>query len=172
MTRRDGRRLTPDDLVDLEEIKRCKYAYLRCLDQKDWDGLRDVLTEDATAAYSGGRYTYAGRDEIVAFVSRNMGRERFHSSHRAHHPEITLDGDAAEATWALEDMVYDDEWDFLLVGAAFYEDRYLRTAEGWRIAHTGYRRSFEFTLPTSEVPGFSLTASWWGTGGQSSLPVM
>lgn len=164
--------MTPEDLCVHEEIKRAKYAYLRCLDQKDWDGLAQVLAPDATAAYSGGRYTYAGRDEIVEFLRRNMGREQFHSSHRVHHPEITVDGDTAEATWALEDMVLDTEWGFLLMGAAFYQDRYVRDGDRWLIQHTGYRRSFEFTLPTSSVEGFAVTASWWGTDGQSSLPVM
>jgi len=164
--------MTPDELTDLEHIKRLKYAYLRCLDQKDWDGLRELLVEDATAAYSGGRYTYRGRDEIVGFVERNMGREQFHSSHRAHHPEITLEGDRAEATWALEDIVVDSEWSFLLIGAAFYEDVYVRTGATWQIQHTGYRRSFEMTLPTTSIEGFALTASWWGSDGQSSLPVM
>ena len=164
--------MTPEELDDREAIKALKYAYLRCLDQKNWDELGTLLAEDATAAYSGGKYTYAGREEIVAFVSRNMGREQFHSSHRAHHPEIRLDGDRAEATWALEDIVLDSEWDFLLVGAAFYEDVYERIDGRWLIQHTGYRRSFEFTLPTTSIAGFSLTASWWGTDGQSSLPVM
>lgn len=164
--------MTPDELTDLEHIKRLKYAYLRCLDQKDWQGLGELLVDDATAAYSGGRYTYRGRDEIVGFVERNMGREQFHSSHRAHHPEITLEGDRAEATWALEDIVIDSEWNFLLIGAAFYEDVYVRVGEHWRIQHTGYRRSFEMTLPTTSIEGFALTASWWGTDGRSSLPVM
>lgn len=164
--------MTLEEMDDREAIKALKYAYLRCLDQKNWDELGSLLVEDATAAYSGGKYTYAGRDEIVAFVSRNMGREQFHSSHRAHHPEIRLDGDRAEATWALEDIVIDSEWDFLLIGAAFYEDRYVRVDGRWLIEHTGYRRSFEFTLPTTSIAGFALTASWWGTDGQSSLPVM
>lgn len=164
--------MTPEELTDLEEIKRLKYAYLRCLDTKDWTALADLLCEEATAAYSGGRYTYEGRDEIVAFVERNMGREEFHSSHRAHHPEITLDGDRAEATWALEDMVVDSEWRFLLVGAAFYSDTYVRRDGRWLILHTGYRRSFELTMPMDSIEGISLTASWWGTDGRSSLPVM
>ena len=160
-----------EQLIAIEEIKRLKYAYLRCLDQKDFAGLHDLFTDDATAAYSGGRYVYEGRDAIVSFISTNMGREAFHSSHRVHHPEIDVDGDRATATWALDDVVVDADWDFILVGAAFYEDAYLRTADGWRITHTGYRRSFEFVLPTSSIEGYSLTASWWATGGQSSLPV-
>lgn len=166
-----GERLTPEDLVDLEEVKRVKYAYLRCLDTKDWDGLAATLTPDATAAYSGGRYTCAGRDEIVDFARRNMGREAFHSSHRVHQPEIAVDGDTATATWALDDVVLDTEWGFLLMGAAFYSDEYRRTPEGWRISHTGYRRTFETVLPTSSIEGFAVTASWWGTDGRSSLPV-
>lgn len=163
---------TLDELNDLEAIKAVKYAYLRCLDQKNWDELATLLCDDATAAYSGGKYTYTGRDEIVGFVAKNMGREQFHSSHRAHHPEIRLDGDRAEATWALEDIVVDSEWSFLLIGAAFYEDVYVRVDGRWLIQHTGYRRSFEFTLPTTSIEGFAITASWWGTDGQSSLPVM
>lgn len=161
-----------DELSDLEAVKRLKYAYLRCLDQKDWDELRTLFCDDATAAYSGGRYTYTGAEQIVSFVEKNMGREQFHSSHRAHHPEITLQGDRAEATWALEDIVVDSEWNFLLIGAAFYEDVYRRVDGTWLIEHTGYRRSFEMTMPTSSIEGFALTASWWGTDGQSSLPVM
>ena len=46
-----GRKLERMDLVALEEIKRLKYRYLRCIDTKDWDGLADVLTADAVADY-------------------------------------------------------------------------------------------------------------------------
>ena len=40
----------------------------------------------------------------------------------------------------------------LIQGAAFYEDTYVRTADGWRISATGYRRSFEYLVPTSDLP--------------------
>jgi len=29
--------MTPADLVEIELIKRLKYKYMRCLDQKRWD---------------------------------------------------------------------------------------------------------------------------------------
>ncbi|HTO01549.1 MAG TPA: nuclear transport factor 2 family protein, partial [Microthrixaceae bacterium] len=98
------------NLKDIEDIKRIKYAYLRCLDQKDWDGMVELLAPDATAAYSAGKYSFDGRVEIIDFVSRNMSRDGFHSSHKVHHPEIDIDGDRASATWALEDTVIDSEW--------------------------------------------------------------
>ncbi len=31
--------MTPDELVEIEAIKRLKYAYSRCLDTKAWDEL-------------------------------------------------------------------------------------------------------------------------------------
>ena len=42
-------------------------------------------------------------------------------------------------------------------GAAFYEDRYVRTPEGWRIKHTGYRRTFEMSYDLSDLPGLKIT---------------
>lgn len=163
---------TVDDLLDLEAIKRVKYAYLRCLDQKRWDELAGLFTEDAVASYSGGKYTYEGRDEIVAFLVRNMGAETMHSSHRCHHPEIDLTGpDTATGVWALEDVVVMTDWELTVRGAAFYTDDYRKVDGRWLIERTGYKRTYEEIQPRGNVEGLKLTASWWTTGGQSELPV-
>lgn len=163
--------MTLDDLVQLEAIKRLKYAYVRCLDQKLWEQMRELFVPDATAAYSGGKYHYEGRDEIIGFMQRNMDRPAFHTSHRMHHPEIDVDGDSATAIWAMEDVNVDTEWDFYLTGAGFYEDRYRRVDGRWLIEHTGYRRTFETIVPLSKA-GITVTASWWNTNGQSTLDVV
>jgi hypothetical protein len=84
----EGAPMTPDDLVEHEAIKRLKYKYLRCLDQKLWDEMVGCFTADAVAEYSGGKYSYQGRDAILDFLRRSMGAETFLSSHRCHHPEI------------------------------------------------------------------------------------
>ncbi len=164
-------RLTPDDLVSIHEIERLKYAYLRCLDQKLWDEMVECFTPDAVAEYSGGKYSYAGRDAILAFLRKSMGAETFLSSHRCHHPEIELTGpNTATATWALEDVVIEEKWGITIRGAAFYRDEYVKEAGGWRIRRTGYKRTYEEIQPRKDVPGLRLTASWWGTGGRSELP--
>ena len=31
----------------------------------------------------------------------------------------------------------------MLIGAAFYHDRYRRTADGWKISATGYDRTYD-----------------------------
>jgi hypothetical protein len=74
--------MTPDDLVEIELIKRLKYKYARCLDQKLWSEMAECFTVDAHAAYSGGGYSFDGRDAIVDFLTRSMGAETFLSSHK------------------------------------------------------------------------------------------
>jgi ketosteroid isomerase-like protein len=158
-----------DDLLDIEAIKRVKYKYLRCLDQKLWEEMAEVLTDDAVASYSGGKYSFEGREAIIDFLVRSMGAETFHSSHRVHHPEIDLNGDGtALATWAMDDVVVMTDWNLTVRGAAFYVDEYRKVGDEWKISHTGYKRSYE-EMQSRDVPGLRLTASWWATGGVSEL---
>jgi hypothetical protein len=157
------------DLEAIEAIKRVKYKYMRCLDQKRWDEIRECFTDDATAAYSGGKYAYEGREAIVGFLEKSMGAESFLSCHRVSHPEIEIDGDTATGTWALEDTVIEEAWGLTIRGAAFYEDRYVKTPDGWKIQHTGYKRTYEEIQPRAGVEGLKLTAHWWKTGGVSEL---
>lgn len=160
------------DLVALEEIKQLKYRYMRCIDLKLWDEIAECFTEDATAAYSGGKYRFEGRDAIIGFLREAMGAESFHSSHSVGHPEITLKGDAsATGIWKLDDVVVDTRFGIEIRGAAFYEDEYARGADGtWRIRLTGYKRIYEQIVSRGDTPSLKLTASLWSTGGQSELP--
>ena len=157
------------DLAEIEAIKRLKYKYMRCLDQKRWAEIGECFHEDATAAYSGGKYSFEGRAAIVAFLEKSMGAESFLSCHRVSHPEIDVTGNTATGQWALEDTVIETQWGITIRGAAFYEDRYVKTADGWRIQHTGYLRTYEEIQPRGNVEGLKLTAHWWKTGGQSEL---
>jgi len=159
-----------EDLVEIEQIKRVKYKYMRCLDQKRWDEMRDVFTDDAVAGYSGGKYHFDGRDEILSFLERSMGADTFHSSHRIHQPEIDLTGpDTATGTWAMDDVVVMTDWELTVRGAAFYEDEYRKVDGEWRISRTGYKRTYEEMQPRGNVEGLRLTASWWTTGGMSEI---
>jgi len=162
--------LTAGTLVEHEHIKRLKYAYLRCIDQKRYDELRTLLLDDATASYGGGRHSYDGADAIVAFIANAMGDPGVHSSHHCHHPEIELSS-ASEAvgTWALEDTVIDTRFDVTIHGAAFYEDHYRKVEGRWLIAQTGYRRTYEEIFPRSSIEGLRMTGSWWATDGRSEL---
>jgi hypothetical protein len=167
-----GGEVTPADLVEIELIKRLKYRYMRCLDQKRWDEMADCFTDDAIAEYSGGKYAFEGRDAILDFFRAAMGSTSFLSSHRVHHPEIDLTGPTtARGTWALEDVVVDARRDFSLRGAAFYTDEYVKSGDRWRIKRTSYLRTYEEVQMRSQLTPPQLTASWWDTEGRSQLPL-
>jgi hypothetical protein len=160
--------VTPADLVDLELLRQLKHRYCRLLDTKQFDALGALFVDDGTASYGGGAITLTGRDDIVAFLHRAMGSEQVLTSHLVGHPELELTGpDTATGSWALQDVVVHEEHGVAIRGASYYDDRYTRTAEGWRIAHTGYKRLYEEIAPRPE--GTRTTASWWGTAGRSSL---
>jgi hypothetical protein len=142
-----------DLLVDIEAIKQLKYRYLRTLDLRLWDEFAECFIPDATGAY-GGR-NFADRDSLVAYMRENM-TDGLISMHQAHHPEIEVDGDRATGTWYLHDKIMVPEFDYLLEGAAFYSDVYVRTPDGWRIASTGYRRTFEMSWSSKDVASLKI----------------
>jgi hypothetical protein len=133
-----------DKAADTESIALLKYRYLRALDTKDWPAFADTLTEDVTGDY-GDRRHFTNRTELVDYMRSNIGPGVI-TEHRVTHPEIIVDGDEANAMWYLQDRVIVAEFNFMLIGAAFYRDTYRRTPEGWRISATGYDRTYEATM--------------------------
>jgi hypothetical protein len=149
------------DLVALEEIRQVKYRYLRCVDLKLWDELAEVFTPGATVDYGtlvyGEPLKITGRDEIVAFLRDKLGPDVI-TVHSAGQPEITVDGEVAHGTWSFEDTVIATAHRVVVKGAAFYTDRYERGGDGrWRIAHTGYVRTYEAMMSLDDLPSFRLT---------------
>jgi SnoaL-like domain len=147
-----------DTAGELEAILRLKYAYFRTLDLKQFDQLGQLLTEDATAAYEDGRTMLEGRTAIVDWLSEALSSPGIVTQHNGHHPEIDFTSDTtATGVWYLLDRVIIPSADLEIGGTAFYEDRYAKTVEGWRIAHTGYMRVFEEhrTHSTLAVRSFS-----------------
>lgn len=160
--------MTPEDLVEIEQIKRLKYRYCRFLDQKRFDAMDDVFTPDATASYGGGTHELAGSESIIDWLQQAIGSTSVLTSHLVSQPEIELVG-AGEAigVWALRDVVVLLDLGLTIRGASYYEDRYRMIGRDWRIQHTGYRRLYEEIEPRH--PDTKLTADWWGTDGRSTL---
>ena len=48
-------------LCDIEEIKRLRYAYFRCLDTANIEELRGLLCDDYACRCVGGSYVYEAR---------------------------------------------------------------------------------------------------------------
>ena len=124
------------EIADIEAIKQVKYRYLRAMDTKHWDDFADTMTEDVVGSYGsslGKELHFNSRTDLVEYLSSAMGPGVV-TEHRVTHPEITVTGDTASGIWYLQDRVIVPEYDFMLIGAAFYRDTYRRTGDRdrWR----------------------------------------
>ena len=142
-----------DVSADREAIAQVKYRYLRALDTKHWDDFAATLTEDVVGDYGssvGEELHFTNRTDLVDYMRSALGPAVI-TEHRVTHPEITVSGDEASGTWYLQDRVIVADFNFMLIGAAFYRDRYRRTDDGWKISSTGYDRTYEATMSLSAI---------------------
>ncbi|TAM64089.1 nuclear transport factor 2 family protein [Mycobacterium sp.] len=145
--------MTLDELADIEAIKQVKYRYLRALDTKRWDDFADTLAEDVIGDYGssvGEEHRFTNRVDLVNYMRKSLGPAVI-TEHRVTHPEITVSGDEASGGWYLQDRVIVADLHFMLIGAAFYRDRYRRTEDGWKISATGYDRTYEATMSLAGI---------------------
>jgi hypothetical protein len=149
--------MTPLDYAtnaaDIEAIQQLKYRYLRALDTKHWDDYADTLAEDIKADYGpslGNELHFTNRTDLVDYMRTSLGPNVI-TEHRVTHPEILVDGDTATGSWYLQDRVIVAEFNFMLIGAAFYRDEYRRTKDGWKISVTGYDRTYDATMSLAGV---------------------
>ena len=150
------------DLQEIEAIKRLKYRYCRCLDEKRWEELEQCLAEDATSAYGDGAYSFVGRAAIMKFLRESLGPHSRISAHRVQHPEIELTSPTtATGVWALDDVVIETSANITIRGAAFYRDEYVKLGAEWKIKHTGYNRLYEEMQSRAETPSLQLTSNPW-----------
>jgi hypothetical protein len=136
-------------LSDLEEIKQLKHCYFRSIDTGNEADLATVFTEDVTIDYRGGGYRarLQGRQNMMDFIGSAFNSDIV-AQHQGHCPEISFTGpDSAEGIWYLEDRFIDPIRKEDTIGTALYRDRYVRTAEGWKITHSEYDRVYEIARP-------------------------
>jgi uncharacterized protein (TIGR02246 family) len=118
---------------DLEAIRRLKARYFRTMDMKDWDGMRQVFTDDVvmdTAEAGGGVVT--GADEFLTFLRETLADAV--TVHHGHMPEIELTSEStATGIWALHDIVIFPNG-VRLDGHGHYHETYEKQADGWRIS--------------------------------------
>jgi hypothetical protein len=157
-------------LEDIEEIKRLRAAYFRCLDTANLEELASLLTEDFACLCLGGDYEYKAdsKAEFLEIIGNSFHREIV-TQHNGHGPEIDLVDDAhATGTIYFHDQVYHFRSREFLMGTGIYRDRYRKDAGRWRIEYGVYERVYELTETLSREPHF--TAHWLGKNGKQLPP--
>jgi 3-phenylpropionate/cinnamic acid dioxygenase small subunit len=124
---------TLQQLSDRREIEDLLIRYAMSLDARDWAALDTVFLPDAVAKL--GDYDCANREEIVATCRQALsGLTR--SQHLLANFTATVDGDTATSRCYLhaQHNKLDAFGDPNFIVAGTYEDRLVRTPDGWRIA--------------------------------------
>ena len=140
--------------LEIEDIKRLKYRYMRCMMLGETEAMRDLLTPDVKAEYSDGKYSYEGADAVLAFLadSHDEGSGLI-SMWQLGHPEIEITGEAsAKGIWYFTHKAIHKPSGTNIEMAAFYHDEYAKQDDGWRIAYTGYRRILDQNWNSADLP--------------------
>ncbi|MBI2801065.1 MAG: nuclear transport factor 2 family protein [Gammaproteobacteria bacterium] len=136
-------------MLAIEEIKKLKASYFQRLDFKDWAGLADLFTADASIDYSGhardlieqhGRneikpapeeWVFIGGKAAVNFLSPLLADVI--SVHHGHDPQVTVTSPAsAIGFWSLYDRLeFKDE---VYHGYGHYQEAYRLVDGRWLIS--------------------------------------
>jgi hypothetical protein len=121
-------------MPDREDIIDLAVRYTWALDTKDVEDLRNVFAPEATAMLRGVECN--GVDEIIARIGGSILRlDR--TQHLVGNHQVTVDGDSGTHRCHLQSQHVREGvegGDNFIVGG-YYEDRVVRTPDGWRIAH-------------------------------------
>jgi hypothetical protein len=153
-------------LSDIEEIKRLRAAYFRCLDTANIEELAGLLTEDFSCLCLGGDYEYKAESKSEFLT---MTEDSFHqeivTQHNGHGPEIDLiDDERATGVVYFHDQVYHFRSKEFLMGTGIYRDRYRKVDGRWLIEYGMYERVYELTEILDREPHF--TAHYLGKHGK------
>ncbi|MEV7574415.1 nuclear transport factor 2 family protein [Pseudarthrobacter sp. NPDC089323] len=145
---------------DLEEIKALKSQYFYWLDMQQWTALRSLFTDNAE--FEGFPFEMDGPDAWVHGVQRFFdGVVTQHRGAMPHFQEVTAD--RVKGRWSMTDYL---TWQpgsrtyrgiaipgmYGIHGYGYYEEEYVRTPSGWRIAFMRLTRVRIDPLAGSHVP--------------------
>lgn len=141
--------VSTEQLADREAIKELRTTYCHRIDEQDWEGLRDIFTEDATLDYGEylGRYEgQAGIREFTAFLDDLLDA----TSHMATNPKLDIDGDTATGRWYVDAReAFSSGQTGITQGE--YRETYRRVDGAWKIADLKLRIQFHIRLEDQEI---------------------
>ena len=121
-------------LESIEAIKQLKHRYLRACDNQDPAAVKACYAEGDIELDFGRVGSFRNRDELVETFSNLACQPHIIEMHHAQNPEIVLqDEDHASGQWGLYYFLINTRDNSTTQLAGHYRDRYVRTAEGWRI---------------------------------------
>jgi ketosteroid isomerase-like protein len=131
-------------LESIEEIRRLRADYHHFVNTGQFDRVSSLFAADGVCDLSYlGRYD--GRDAVHAGYLAMGARERFRIQQYPHNHMVDVDGDEATG-YSYLDARY-ARFGVSYVVAGRYDDKYQRTADGWRFALMKFE--IMFTVPSA-----------------------
>lgn len=135
-------------LEAIEEIRRLKARYFRCVDLRQWDEFATLFTADFVPEYPESTSAPATKEQFLASVARHFVSGI--SVHHGHEPEIEiLDTENATGSWPMFDLVesppnsgYRNH-----TGWGHYAETYRKVEGRWLIARIRLTRLKYLELP-------------------------
>jgi 3-phenylpropionate/cinnamic acid dioxygenase small subunit len=118
-----------DDQHDISAVILC---YATGIDRRDWTLFHSIFTDDCELDY-GEIGVWKGADEVTEFM-RQAHELAGHTMHRLTNQVITVDGDSAQARTYVDALIMLADNSSGVNAAGFYDDEFVRSAEGWQIA--------------------------------------
>jgi len=142
--------LSLQQISDRIEIDDLLIRYTVAIDTKDWELLDTVFTPDAVVDYTTSGGIKGDYPEVRAWLAKALGLFTM-TQHLISNSVVRIDGDTATArTMVFNPMGRDDGKGGLTLFyvGAWYDDKLVRTPEGWRIAERFEEQAFlEGALP-------------------------
>jgi 3-phenylpropionate/cinnamic acid dioxygenase small subunit len=112
--------------------------YATGIDTKDWSLFRTCFTDDVQADYGDDVGSWSDVDAITEYMTV-MHADMMDTKHRLTNFVIEIDGDSATAsTYVHAVLVVTNDPLTWYEPVGRYEDRLVRTPDGWRISHRVY----------------------------------
>jgi len=147
-------------LLDRLEINDVVTRYFCSADERDFDKFRSCFVAGTSVDYS--ELLPVPRDcpveQVAEVIERTMAERFGPTQHFMGNHEITVEGDTARGVTyclAIHQLLPPNDEAQRLTSALRYLDRFVRTADGWRIAHRTVTRDIALDLPGRTIPPVS-----------------
>jgi hypothetical protein len=133
----------PTAVADRLDIQDLIARYGRAVDQRDWDVLDRIFTVDCHIDYTAMGGIAGDLPTIKEYLAKTMPIF-VRTQHMMGLPVIDLDGDRATAATICHNpmVVKDGDDPQLMVCGLWYHERFVRTAQGWRIEQLTEERCY------------------------------
>jgi hypothetical protein len=126
--------LSAEEMSDRLELQDLLISYSEAIDRREFDELDDIFTADAYIDYRDTGGIDGQYQQIKAWLAETLPTYFERNAHMLGLPAIRLAGDTATArTFCFNPMVLKGEKPKVMQVGVWYDDEFVRTADGWRL---------------------------------------